>query len=259
MMNRLFSVAVVAAVAIVLGACSKDSGTTPPPTSTGGYLVTTAGSYWVYDMFTLSGDSASPTVTPAGTDSMAVMGPSTQGGLACTAYNNFTPDSTGAITKDTTYMREEGGKIYTYYPLQLSGVAGLAALDFGTKWVVVADENNATWTSFDTTLTNVPIDYNGLDLTATIKMNIGGKKFGMETVNVAGKSYEALHCMMNVSINIDVTLTQVPVTIPIHYWIVKGVGVVKTEQSPQQLVISLAPAPIPVPGSRNTLNRYVVK
>ncbi|MBS1561196.1 MAG: hypothetical protein JSS89_06295 [Bacteroidetes bacterium] len=257
MLKRIASAALLAATVIGLGACSKDSTTNPTTNAT--YLVTTSGSYWLYDDFSLTGSSTAPDSSKVGTDSMVVLGPATQGGLSCTAYVDYTTDSSGT-TADTTYQREEGGKVYTYFPLQIDGLGGLGAVDLGSKWVVIADQNGTTWTSLDTTLKDVPLDYNGTVLTANIGMKMTGQKIGTENVTVYGTSYSALHCLSTFSITITIVgFGEIPITVPIHYWMVANKGVVKMQQPPQTITIAALGQTIPVPGNKRLLTKAVIK
>ncbi|CAN5543297.1 hypothetical protein BH10BAC6_BH10BAC6_15280 [soil metagenome] len=256
MLKQLASMTAIVAIALGLGACSKDSATNPTTNSV--YLVTTPGSYWLYDDFALTGSSTAPTSSKTGTDSLVVMGPSTQGGLACTAYADYVTDSAGT-TIDTTYQREDGGKLYTYFPLQINGLGGLGAVDVGNKWVVIADQNGSTWTSFDTTLTNVPLDYSGTVLTANIALKMTGKKIGIENVTVNGTSYSALHCLSTFDITMTVTgFGTIPFSIPINYWLVANKGVVKMEQPPQSVTIPIIGA-FPIAGNMRLLTKAVIK
>ncbi len=257
MLKRIASAALLAATVIGLGACSKDSTTNPTTNAT--YLVTTSGSYWLYDDFSLTGSASAPVSSKVGTDSLVVLGPATQGGLSCTAYADYVTDSSGT-TVDTSYQREEGGKLYTYFPLQIDGIGGLGAVDLGSKWVVIADQNGTTWTSFDTTLTNVPLDYNGTVLTANIGMKMTGQKIGTENVTVNGTAYSALHCVSTFNIKITIVgFGEIPITVPIHYWMVANKGVVKMEQPPQTITIAALGQVIPVDGTQRLLTKAVIK
>jgi len=256
MLKRLVSMAAIAAVVLGLGACSKDSTTNPTTNSV--YLVTTVGSYWLYDNFALTGLPTAPTSSKTGTDSLIVIGPSTQGGISCTAYADYVTDSSGT-TIDTTYQREEGGKLYTYFPLQIAGLGGLGAVDLGSKWVVIADQNGTTWTSLDTTLTNVPLDYDGTVLNANITMKLSGQKIGTENVVSNGVTYSTLHCVSTFNISITIVgFGVIPISLPIHYWLAANKGIVKMEQPPQTVMIPGIGA-FPVDGNQRMLTKVVVK
>lgn len=258
MLTRIATILTLSVVALGFVACSSDSGTNTPST-TNSYLVKTTGSYWTYFTYALSGSETAPVDKLTGQDSTVVAGPSTQGGQSCTMYVTHHVDTMALVSTDTSYQREEGGKVYMYQDLSFGALGGLPAMNFGTKWIVMADQNNASWTSFDTTMKGVSFTYNSIPLTADINMVMTGAKIGTETVTVNGMTYtNTLHCSTTIAVTMTITgIGQVKFNIPAHYWLAPNVGMVKMEQPPQ--TVAIPGSSYPLPGNRSLMIKAVIK
>jgi hypothetical protein len=260
-MNRIASWLLVGTLALGVVACSDDDNTNNPPADNSTYQPTTAGSSWNYTTTELSGDSANPTTGATSTDSVYV----SRTGLSMsgrTATEIITKSQDGTL--DTAYISVDGGKVYQLLEMSISGMEGLGDVNLGSKWVLSADANaSAEWTSIDTTITNVPFEYNGQTMMGTIAIKYTGKKTGTETVTVGSKSVETIKynnrytITMNIDTGVFGVLT-IPVVRPIDVWYGKNVGMVKTYLPPTTLSIG-GFGSMDVPGYSTVLTSYTIK
>jgi hypothetical protein len=143
-------------------------------------------------------------------------------------------------------------------------VEGAGAIDLGKKWVLSADPDaSSEWTGIDTTVTNIPLDYNGLPLQATAKITYKGSKLGSEAVSVAGANVDCLKYANNFTIALTIATgvfgdISIPVTSNTTVWYGKNVGLVKTFTPPT--TVNAAPLPeFEFPGSKVELSSYSIK
>lgn len=259
MKNRIASLVLAGTVALSVIGCSDDSSTTPPASTTT-YMPTTVGSSWVYTNTELTGATDNPTDGAVTTDSVYV----SRTGLSIggrTASEFVTVYGDGSA--DTSYFSVDGSKIYQLLDLNLD-VEGAGGIDLGKKWVLSADADATTgWTGIDTTITNIPIDYNGLPLMATAKVKFLGSKLGNESVSVGSTSVECVKYANNFTIQMTIATgifgdIELPITANTTVWYGKNVGLVKTVTPPT--TVNAAPLPeIEFPGSRVELTKYSIK
>lgn len=259
MKNRIAAFLLAGTVAMGMIGCSDDDNTTTP-TETTTYLPTTVGSSWVYSNTELTGDSLNPTDGAVTTDSVFVSRTGVSiGGRTATEFVTVYADG----SQDTTYYSVDGTKIYQLLDLNIA-VEGAGAVDLGKKWVLSADKNaTAPWSGLDTTITNIPLEYNGLPLTATAKITYVGGKLGSESVSVAGTAVECDKYSNKFAINMTIATgilgdIKLPITTNATVWYGKNVGLVKTLTTPT--TVNAAPLPeFEFPGSRIELTKYTIK
>jgi hypothetical protein len=261
-MKKLSTMAALCVFAtLVLASCSKtDSGTTNPPADKN-YFPLTAGNSWTYDG--VATEDKSGTVTDiAGTSyttTTAVDAALTYEGKS--AYRLVSTMSD--MTKDTTYVSKSGSQMYTYIALNPGAVAGVAGLDFGSRWMLIADFNASAWSILDTNLTDVPIDFNGTTLNAKINVKVSGAKGGTSSMTIGAATVQAQEFTMTFSINATVTVPflgdqTIPVTFTQKTYVAENIGIVKTETLPFTISVPGTP-PQSNNGSRETLKTYTVK
>lgn len=257
-MIRLFSMLAVGTLALIAISCSS---TTTPAPDNAVLFPTTSGSYWVYTNTELEGDSTAPTDGAVTVDSMYV----SRTGIALggrTAAEFVTVRSDGSA--DTTYFSVSGAQAYQYFNMSLGGVTGLNDVDLGSKWVLVLDNNATTeWVSIDTTITDVPFDYNGTIYTGVVRVRFTGKKGASENVMVGGVSKAASAFTNTASVTASMPIPVIgtlviPINSTVKLWFSKDVGMVQSLMNPSKVNVGIFGS-FDVPGSRMNLQRYVVR
>ena len=260
-MKKLIKIASLCIIAsLVLVSCSDDTVT---PAADKNYYPTTVGSTWTYDGIDTE-DTTGTTRTIPGTEyttittvnaSMTYMGrASTQ--LVSTSNR---PSS----SPDTSYISKTGSQIFTY--IALLPTESLAAfginLDLGSRWVLLADYNAASWTVIDTIITGLSIP-NPSDTSQKIPVDltikITGAKGGTSSMTVMGSSVTAQEFSTTFSINLNAFggLAQLPISVVTKTSVVENIGIVKNETPPFAITL-----PILLGGTKinNNGNRETIK
>jgi len=246
---KLHVLTLAAASTMMLTACGDDKPTQPTPTPTSdSYLNTTSGQYYVMNVDTTTGTAANPVVESSTVDSVVVAGTVTYQGKSASMrirYNNN-------VVVDSMYNYEEGGKVYEAFRLAIPALAGLAPLDLGVRWIVVADQNSASWQALYDSIPNLSLQYGDSTLTGSAAIRVVGTKVGTENVtigtsNVAAIKYDVTYTL-SLYTQIQAGPTPLPVTIVYPYtissWWAKGHGVIRTSQPPGVVTTPFAPLPI---------------
>lgn len=224
-----WSVLVLGLALLGLG-CAKEESTGPstPPN----YFPLKVGNWWVYTGVRLDTAGAEEPGTEW-RDSTAVVAETTlqgRSGYVVVTYRSGSREDT-----DTAIVASEGGRLYVYWGAD-DGDDGIPR---PTGWVKVADPAMASWRLFDTTLTDVPLDS---QTTASGSLRWTGERGGTLVVTVKGRQVTAQEFRMRAQFEgrlrsggMEVgTLT---FTMVEHLWAAEGIGIVRSQQDPPELII----------------------
>ena len=261
-MNTFSKLAMLGCMAttMVLSSCSDDPAST---TTEKNYFPLTVGNTWTYDG--IETESKGGTATDIDTSAYMV---TTKVDASLTyqgrsSYRLIDSSSNGGGAKDTTYLSKSGSQIYTYIELlpseSLSGFG--VTLDLGSKWVLMADENQTSWTILDTTITGLQIPNPlspGTTLPGEAAIKITGSKEGTSTITAASKSVTAQEYDTKFAVTVTAAggLLTVPFNITSKTCVSEDIGIVKRETLPTS--ISVGSSAVPINGSRETLKTYTV-
>jgi hypothetical protein len=252
--NRILSLATVAALAIVMIGCSDDS-TSPTPTTP--YVPTKVGSYFISNIELIDTTGVS---TSFASDSSVYVGTKTVDGKNASILQANTVSLFGPSV-DSNYFNEASGAVNAYTDVSLDlGSAGLSPIEFGEKWMKVF-ASSGTWTAWDTTIAGYTgLEYNGAPLVADIEVSYDFKVIGTENVTVNGTVLSCTKIEGTQSWRANVT-SPIPVDIQVPlvttYWWAPGAMLVKAEQLPTQISVP-GIFTSKVPGFRQTLLRYKI-
>ena len=257
MVKRFLS---VLGVAVLLVSCSEDSPTTP--TASDKFLASKAGSFFINNNTIVTGTAEAPVDSITTTDSVVVGAETTIDGKKATPFVTY--NAAGTAT-DTTYMYQDGDKIYVQFDLSYDVGSGLNPINLGKRWVLVADAKATTsWVALQDTVSNLSITYSGIPLTGNVGINFSGAKTSTETLTINGTSVETVKYTLTSNTTVYIATPVGPVVVPIatsiSYWFAKNVGLVKTSQPPFNVAFSAlgTPVDVDVPGSRSTTIRFKV-
>lgn len=254
----------VAFVALIIAGCSSTTTTPGTPSS---YLPGTTGSYFVRSNVTLEKDTTTGAVNEVEPyeDSTVVTGKATmtdskgvsKNAVVMVTYQNGDP-------QDTTYMAEDGNKIYALMDLSAGAELGVGNVDLGSRWTLVADQGaTAEWTAVSDSVSGISIDYNGTTIMANVAVSVKCKKNGTENLTINGKLVETLKYIMTYNVtmylNLGIAVVPIPVTLTSDIWIGKGVGMAKQIQQPSEVSVPALGFSFDIPGSRSAVIRFVVK
>ncbi len=239
-MRKISRMAVVALILVFwMSGCGK-KGT--KKTATGpvsqSYIPFTVGNFWTYDVKPANSDSASFTAT------MKII------------------DTTSFKSEKAVIIETRNSKNQTNWTRQYFQVTNKALLLFGwetfsastgdtskiffpspVQWVTIPFEEDKTWDIFhySGTLTDAPLassvlpsdDLDGDGTPDNVVLNIKGQSYKIETIQAAGKSFQAYK--MDILVNAQVTFSSNNVKIPYTlkfgtFYFVPEVGIVKLVQ-----------------------------
>ncbi len=255
------SIGLIGVVALVIAGCTSES---TNPAAVVSYLATKLGTYMLNNnQILVMNQSGADSVAASFTDSTAYSGTSSAAdseGMTKSAAL-YVAHQLGAPT-DTLYLSEDGAKLYRLFDLSFN-LPNISPLELGTRWVLIGDQNNSTWTGLKDTVSGISVVYQGLPLTIDAVFDLVGTKVGNENITIGGQTTKAMHYKLDYKINFTITaiIGTVPVdplVIPIDFWVVEGVGIVKTYQKPAILRLG-APAnqDIEIPGIQFEATKYV--
>lgn len=260
-MKRILTVFLIAALAVVIYSCSKDSGTNNTPS--GDMFMMKEGNYWVYNSTELN-EEGQPVGTS--TDSVACSRKTNKLNKDCFELKAYTDGTHNG----NTYQYSEGSSLYTLLESILPDDGlGLPFGNIEEQWIKIADMNSSQWAIFELDLKDVDIDYGGLAGKLNGKYKITGKK-GNKVIldNVLGKTETAQEFITENSVTGKFSLAQLPIgAIDIDFkiiarsYFVEGIGMVKSVMEPTKIAINapLVKFDLPVPGNEDILIRTNVK
>ncbi|MFP4529116.1 MAG: hypothetical protein ACLFQX_11225 [Candidatus Kapaibacterium sp.] len=189
-MKKFLMIAFLATASLMLYSCSDDS---PAAPDAGTYFPTTIGSWWISDAYDIDANN-NKTGSIIQTDSVAITQELTIDGKTAHVFSYY--DEDGDVYTQQVYAAE-GSKIYVYSDIIDRMIDSLEAelkmeLPFriGDRWLLWADFNQATWTTFEKPIENFQLDSLGV---ATLDGNlyVTGAKGDTKNMTVDGVSYEA--------------------------------------------------------------------
>lgn len=264
-MKKLSQMAALCVFAtLVLASCSDD---TTNPAADKNYYPTTVGSTWTYDgvdtedtTATLRDISASAYIkTSTVKDSLNYMGKTAV--RIINTYNNSQPD-------DTTYISKTATQVYEYMSLSPGDFGGFglsSILDFGSRWVLIADYNQASWSIFDTTVTGITLPLpDPLGPTpAKITVKVTSAKAGVSSITVGTQTVQVQEFITTIAFSAILTTILGEQTIPMSFvnktYVAENIGIVKIEAMPTTITFPLnLMAPIHINGNRETLKTYTI-
>lgn len=259
-MKSILALAVITTV--ILTGCT--SSTTNPPPGSVSFRASKVGTY-------ILGDTQYYTRSQTGADS-SLGGYSDSlvytGNAMVTDADGVSMDAAlytsyiAGIPADTTQLAENGGKLYSLYSLNFT-IPGVSPMMMGTRWVQIGDQNNSTWTGLKDTVAGLPVKYQDLDLTVDAVFEVKGTKVGNESLTIDGATVQAMHFKVDYTIAFTINsilgaIPVAPLVIPIDYWVVEGVGIVKTTELIGTLTLGPpANQTIVIPGFTYTATKFV--
>ncbi|MBK9248954.1 MAG: hypothetical protein IPM69_12770 [Ignavibacteria bacterium] len=264
-MKKLIKIASLCIIAsLVLASCSDDTVT---PAADKNYYPTTVGSTWTYDGVntedttgtTRDISASSYAMSSTVKDSLNYMGKSAV--LIVNTYNNGQPD-------DTTYISKTATQIYQYMsftPGDFGGFGLSSILDFGSRWVLIADYNQASWPVFDTTVTGItlPLPSPFGPTPAKITAKVTSAKSGVSSLTVGTQSVQVQEFITTIAFTAVLTTVLGEQTVPMTFvnktYVSENIGIVKTEALPTTISFPAnLIAPIHINGNKETLKTYTI-
>lgn len=260
-MKKLSNIAMFCCIAttLILASCSNSTTTTVADKN---YFPLTVGNTWVYDG--VETEDKSGTATPVSgteyTKTTRVDAALTYQGKS--AYRLIDVNSDGS--KDSTYISKSGSQMYSFISLSPGNAGGgaIGGVDFGSRWMLVADFNAASWNVLDTNIANIPIDLGGgATTTGKAAVKITGTKGSMSSITVGSETVQAQEFIMTIGITMTITVPflgdqVIPINLINKTYVAENIGIVKTEQLP--FTLNALGTPQANNGSRETLKSYTV-
>lgn len=254
--------ALAATAAIIVAGCTSSS--TNPPGDIVSFLAAKQGTYILgtteYYMLNQSGGDS---LVSSYNDSTVYSGQTTSTdteGLSMSAANYISYIS--GVPTDTTLYAENGSKLYSLFDLNFE-LPGISPMMMGTRWVQIGDQTASSWTGLKDTVSGLDVNYKGIALTVDAAFDLQGSKIGNETLTIDGASVKAMRFKTSYTIAFTISslLGSIPVSplvIPIDYWVVEGVGVVKIVQKATPLTLGPpASQTIVIPGLTFKATKFV--
>lgn len=246
-----------AAMVVVLWSC-KDN-TTNPPASTKNYYPMTVGNYWVYQDYET--DSLGNIIqNKMSIDSTYISGQTTKLGKQAYVFVTTTNDT----APSENYFYKDAAKLYTFSNF-INSDATSNFFNISDRWVLLADDNGSQWTVFDTTVTNLPLDFGGNTVNMSGRLTFSGQKGGMTTViwgKNKDKSLQAQEFITNVKFTGTVTVLvpfNITMTSAIHTYYADNIGPVKTKMDPFKISTDLPIGSQTMGGYETFMINYNVK
>lgn len=250
--------------ALVLAGCTSSS--TNPPDDVVSFLSKKTGTYiLMQNTISSKTQAGADTVLATYADSVVYSGDkltTDSEGMSKTAAQYIAYIS-GAPT-DTNAVSEGDGKVYWLFSLGTT-VPGLGNLDFGTRWVLAADQKNGSWNAMKDTIAGIPVTYSGIPLTIDVYTNLDGNFVGKENLTINGATVETSHFRLTYTLNLGIsasglgTIPAAPIVMPIDIWFLKDVGVVKMVRGVSKLELGgLVGQTVYIPGAESVATKYFV-
>ncbi len=230
--KRSITVLATVLVAALLSACSKEESSTGPTTPPN-YFPLAVGNWWVYTGIELDTSGAEIPGTEW-RDSSVVVAQTTIAGRQGYVMVSYSTRTGGT---DTMMVASEGGRLYVYS----EGWTG-DGIPAPSGWIKYADPAAATWSIWDTTLTNVRLDSN---LTTSGTFSWRGERGGTMSVTVKGRQVTAQEFRVRVTYNGKLYMGGMEVgtvtfTMVRRLWAAEGIGIVRSQNDPTELTIQSA-------------------
>ena len=230
---------------ILINGCKDNS--TNPTDDPAAYFMFKAGNYWVYNTDSLDANQAVVPGTTT-TDSTVDVGVETKSGKSANKLTNY---SSGGTNEDS-YFALEGSKLYSL----ISDVSGGGVSLPISGWMLVADFNGTTWTVLDS---NISQDMGMGVLNA--KLTVKGSKGSQKSLTVGTSSVSCQEFIQTITLAGKLTISGIPIpidinlTINVHYFFGKNVGLVQVNQETTKLTIPGLGDQV-IPGFIQKLIRY---
>ena len=244
------------ALAFYLSSCSSDNNSTNP-TPTGDYYKLAANNYWVYE--TKDTDPESEEVVTY-QDSTVIEKQEIKEGKNAFKIKTYTNGEDG---DSEMYQYAENGVLYTLLNdfLPDDGLIPIPDDQFENKWIKIADPNATKWDLITLNLSDIPLDFEGVQLNLSGSLKIEGTRGDKVIINVMGKDYTAQKYTINSIVEASTSFSGVPftikTTIPTNFYYADGLGLVKRETISTE--ISFLAFSFMTPSSVSTLIRHNIK
>jgi len=237
-MKRLLAFSI--AVALIATACSEDN--TTNPTDGGSYISTKAGTYIIHELTFLERDSASGDIneTPIGNDSVVVVGTETKADIDGVSKSAVKHDVFFlGLQSDPLYMAQDGSQTWYLYDFTFD-VPGVGELDFGERWIMIADANaSGAVTGYNKVLSGYQFDYNGIPLTADITLTVTSTAKGNENYAISGTTVAAKRYGLTISMTMVIQgFGTIPIELPGEIVLAKDLGLVYQENTPTKVELA---------------------
>ena len=246
-------------IVIFWSCCPNDE--LPPPKAPAinpdDYLVTKIGASWIYSDTSYNVDNARiDSLTFI--DSVVIIQNSPFYGKNAFWYQRFTKKlrNDPPLKTDTVYRYQDGLKFYEWVPY-----LDFQALRFSiNRWFLYVDFENIRWQIWDTTVTNVPVSFMGVQVFFTGKVAVTGERSTDSTIQIKTpygsydtQSYKFFQITEGNGTVSGLLPVPVPVTITykIHIWFGKKSGIINKFDEPVVVKTSLSNEPIVIRGKRD--------
>ncbi len=235
---RLGILGVLALSVVLLTGCSKKKDESPTKTQSASYIPFNEGNFWKYNVQPASSDSAAYTAT------MKIAGTVEIGGQKMVVMETRKSKSPNNWMKQFFQVTENalllaGWESYN----SATGDTTRMLFDAPVTWVTIPFKENKTWTIYhyqgslaDAPLASSVLQSSDLDNDGKpeqVDLTIVGQSFSEETIQAAGKSFQAVK--IDINVNAQVTMSQTHLSIPYtlkfgSFWFAPEVGIVKIVQ-----------------------------
>ncbi len=229
---------VVLLVAALLTGCSKEKKKAPTEVKGASYIPFNEGNFWKYNVQPASADSAAYTAT------MKIAGTAEINGQKTTVLETRKSKTPNNWLKQYFQVTDKvlllaGWESYD----AASGDTSKIYFDAPVTWVNIPFEENKNWTIYhyrgslaDAPLAGSVLKTSDLDNDGKpeqVDLTIAGQSFSEETIQAAGKSFQAVR--IDININAQITMSQTSLSIPYtlkfgSFWFAPEVGIVKIVQ-----------------------------
>ncbi|MBI2793048.1 MAG: hypothetical protein HYX66_00175 [Ignavibacteria bacterium] len=253
-----YSVFLASIISVALIGCAKDS--TTPTTPPKNYLPSSTGTYYIYENTEVEkSSSGADSVVAVFSDSTTVEGTEQKSDLKGTTKTavKYAVRADNSANIEYQYTAQEGSKLYRLINLSFD-LDSANTVNLGSRWMLVYDQSNATWTAYEDSVSGITINVGGFPVPVSMKFKVTGANAGTENITVNGQSISTAHSILSIGITVYVPLFgDFPINLSIHQWLGADIGLVKSVQPP---ISSPSPIgdPIAIPGSSSVLLRYSI-
>ncbi len=225
------------AVILVVG-CSKKKKEAPTESNAASYIPFTQGNFWKYRVQPANADSSAYSAI------MKISGTAEIQGEKWVVMETRNTKSPNNWTKQYFQVRDKALLLAGWESYNAAtGDTSRMFFDAPVKWVSIPFEENKNWTIYHYagSLTEAPLagsvlkssDLDNDGKPEQVDLTIAGQSFSEETIEAAGKSFQAVR--IDININAAVTMSQTHLSIPYtlkfgSFWFAPEVGIVKILQ-----------------------------
>ncbi len=224
--------------AVLVAGCGKKKEKSPTETQGASYIPFNEGNFWKYAVQPASADSAAYTAT------MKILGTAEIGGQKMVVMETRKSKQPNNWTKQYFQVTNNALLLAGWESFDAAtGDTTRMLFDALVTWVTIPFKENKTWTiyHYQGSLAEAPLagsvlhssDLDNDGKPEQVDLTIVGQSFSEETIQAAGKSFQAVK--IDINVNAQVTMSQTHLSIPYtlkfgSFWFAPEVGIVKILQ-----------------------------